>query len=376
MRVALVSGYDWEVFGGVQSQVRDLARQLRRLGETVLVLSPGRPPATGEEQHGLLETAGRAISVPANGSRAPISPGPAAFGRTLARLSAFVPEVVHVHEPLLPGPPLAALLFSPAPVVGTFHRAGADALYRLEGHLLKGPARRRMKAVTAVSPAARETAEEVLGPFPSLVELPNGVDLARFEALRLSRSSTFKDPAGPLLACLGRLEDRKGLAVLLDAMRLLGRPCRLVVIGDGPARAELELQAASIAGVSFLGALPDEEAARLVAAADCFVAPALRGESFGIVLLEAMAAGTAVAASDIPGYSLAAGGAAQLFPPGDAAALAETLRRLLSDRARREELVAAGLARAARCSITEVARGYVEIYRSVVASPRSSRAAS
>ncbi len=363
MRVALVSGYDWQVFGGVQSQVRDLAVALTEQGDTVRLIAPGPRPAPASKEALLIEATGPSLSLAVNGSRAPVSPGPPSLARSWRALRAFLPDIVHVHEPLLPGPPLVGLLWAGAPVVGTFHRAGTDPLYRLEGRLLGALARRRLVLATAVSSAAAMTAEEVLGPLGQLRLVPNGVELGRFAAVRKEAAGAGpKDPAGPVVAFLGRLEARKGLSVLLEALGLLESPPRLVVVGEGPERAALERQAAGRVAVSFLGALPDDEAAAVVAAADCFVAPAVGGESFGIVLLEAMAAGTAVLASDIPGYTLAAGGAARLFSAGDPAALAAGLEAVLTDGELRQRLVAAGTARARQCSITEVATTYRELY--------------
>lgn len=370
MRVALVSGYNWQVFGGVQHQVRDLARALQEAGETVRLVCPGSPPGAASSEEGLIEATGKSLPVPVNGSRAPVAPGPVSMARTIGALKAFVPDVVHVHEPLLPGPPLAALLGSPAPVVATFHRAGSDRLYRAAGRLLAPIALKKMAAVTVVSPAARQTAEEALGGHLEAIEIPNGVDLDRLAAKKRDEKGPFKDAAGPVVCFLGRLEARKGVGLLLDATGLLAEPPQVLVVGDGPERAALEEKAAGRAEVSFLGALGDEEAAEVLARADCFVAPAIEGESFGIVILEAMAAGTAVVASDIAGYRVAAGGAARLFASGEAGGLAEALGQVLSDRGERERLVEAGRRRAAECSITTVSASYLELYRSVAARSR------
>lgn len=364
MRVALVSGYDWEVFGGVQSQVRDLARALSELGESVRLVCPGSPPGAGNEAPFLIEVTGRSRPVSVNGSRAPVSPGPASFLKARRALSSFVPDVVHVHEPLLPGPPLAAVLSRRAPVVGTFHRAGSDSLYRLEGRVLGPLVASRLAATTAVSEAAAETAGRVLQSRVKPIEIPNGVDVDRLSALaRDPGHDGLKTEGGPVVVFLGRLEARKGAGLLLEAFgRLAARP-RLLLVGDGPERPGLEAAAAPMPEISFLGALSDEEAAERVASADCFVAPALSGESFGIVLLEAMALGTAVVASDLPGYARAAGKAAELFRTGDSGDLARALSEVLARPKRRQELVAAGRERAAECSMTEVARRYLEVYR-------------
>lgn len=363
MRIALVSGYDWSVPGGVQSQVRDLAVALAEEGETVRLIAPGAAATRLGEVP--LEAAGRALSLPANGSRAPVAPGPTAFLATRRALSHFVPDVVHVHEPLLPGPPLAAVMAAKAPVVVTFHRAGRDALYSLEGRLLGSYLVRRVAAATGVSQAAIATANEVLSHQLAIEEVPNGVALNRYAALRHQPGEgRYKDAAGPRVVYLGRFEERKGVAVLMDAARKSGAGVSFLLAGDGPERPRLEALAAP-PRVSVLGPPSDQEAAALLAGADCFVAPAISGESFGIVLLEAMAAGTAVVCSDIAGFQLAAGGAAEHFRAGDAVDLSEVLARVLDDDRLRADLVRRGLARAEQCAIGTVAAAYREIYRRV-----------
>jgi phosphatidylinositol alpha-mannosyltransferase len=361
-----VSGYDSTVPGGVQSQVRDLGLALARQGETVRLIAPGKEARRLGEV--VIVPAGRAHLVPANGSRAPVAFGPRAFLATWRALSHFVPDVVHIHEPLVPGPPLAAVIAPFAPVVATFHRAGHDRLYRADARIFGRILGRRVAAATAVSRAAIETAEQVLSHRLSIEEIPNGVFLGNYSALRKEPgASRYKDEDGPLVVYLGRLEERKGVRVLMEAARGLSDEARFVIAGDGPERASLEALA-DPPRITVLGPPNDEEAAYLLAQADCFVAPAVSGESFGIVLLEAMAAGTAVVCSDLAGYELAAGGAAEHFRAGDAAGLSAVLSKVLGDDALRGDLVRRGVARAEECSIDEVASAYLDIYRSVARS--------
>ncbi|MGO9197757.1 MAG: glycosyltransferase family 4 protein [Acidimicrobiales bacterium] len=374
MRVALVCGYDWAVPGGAQGQVAALSGALARRGETVAVVTPQTAPGRGPQIEGVrLYRAGHGISIPANGSVAPVAPTPAAAMAAVRALRDFAPDVVHVHEPLVPGPPLAAVLAGPRPIVATFHRADSDLLYRVEGRLFGAIAGRRLAVATGVSAEAIETSRVVLGShLPRVVEVGNGVEVERFERARADREAhsaglgPYKNGEAPVVAFVGRLERRKGVSVLLDAMGSLGVEAQLVVGGDGPEAFSLRKAVEADPRVRFLGRVDDGEVASVMAAADVFVAPATGGESFGVVLLEAMAAGTAVVASDIPGYTLAAAGAARLFRSGNARDLARVIGEVLGDHRARAELVASGLVRAQACSIDKIAECYLEVYESVV----------
>lgn len=372
MRIALVAPYDLGVPGGVQGQVLGLARALSASGDQVLVVGPGRPDTWLGDPAGAglaLVGTGAVVAVPANGSRAPVAASPLAGRRTLAALRGFRPEVVHVHEPFVPGPALAALRAAPAPVVATFHRAGAGAPYRLARPLL-APLAARAAVLVAVSEAARATLAAVVGPAADrAVVVPNGVDLERFVQARQRTGDGSTGKAK--LVFVGRLERRKGAEVLLEAVAGLGVPVEVAVVGDGPLRGRLAGRAP--AGVTFLGRLDDRATADAVAAADVFVAPSLAGESFGVVLLEAMAAGTAVVASDLDGYRVAAGGAARLVPPGDARALAGALRELLADEPARRALVSAGLARCAAAGFEVRAGAYRPLYAAASSAPLADR---
>jgi len=297
---------------------------------------------------------GMAVSV--NGSRAPVSPWPTTMARTRRALHAFVPDVVHVHEPLVPGPSAAALLSHRWPLVGTFHRSGADLAYRSYGHLA-GRWARRLDAVFAVSEEAAITAEACVGHLRERVAIiPNGVEVSRLANVEPWPSK------GPTVVFVGRHERRKGLAVLLEAFAQLPETARLWALGDGPDSKGLRARFASDKRVEWPGAVDDAERARRLAGADVFAAPSLGGESFGVVLLEAMAAGTAVVASDLPGYRLAALQAAKFVSPGEPAALAQGLLGVLYDEDERRSLCKKGLERAAECDVALVAAQYREVY--------------
>ncbi len=336
MRVAIVSPYDLEVPGGVQAHVRQLAAELRRRGDEVAVLGPRR-----------------AVGLRFNGSVAPVALQPAAYRAVHRSLRRFGPDVVHVHEPMVPWLGPAAAGYGRAPVVATYHAwSDQDRLYRLARRL-----GRRVLATTsvaiAVSPAAAAYHSTALGVPASRFEVvPNGVEVARFStATPLPRVT---DPARPTLAFVGRLEPRKGLAVLLEAFSRLRADhpgLRVLVVGDGDERdrALEAVPAAARGDVLLLGRVPADEVPQVYAASDLFVSPALGGESFGIVLLEAMAAGRAVVASDIPGYRsvLTDGQEGRLVPPGDVTALAQAIDRYLRDPAARRAAATAGRRRVA-----------------------------
>jgi phosphatidylinositol alpha-mannosyltransferase len=208
----------------------------------------------------------------------------------------------------------------------------------------------------AVSEDALETASEALGGHYEL--LFNGIDVVRYAKA---------DPwptSSPTILFVGRHEPRKGLTVLIDAMAKLDRDVRLWVAGDGPQTAELQVSTAADQRIEWLGRVSEEEKASRLRAADVLCAPSVHGESFGVVLLEAMAASTPIVASDLPGYRNVArpGCEARLVPPGDADALAAALRQVLTGGPLVEQLVGAGDCRAASFSIEHLAERYVELY--------------
>ena len=369
MRIALVCPYDCTVPGGVQSQVLALARALRARGDEVAVIGPAGPGLDGLLDAEALDGAsffgvGRGVPVAVNGSRAPVSPWPAAMKRTISVLDRFGPDLVHVHEPFVPGPALAAVLFAPRPLVGTFHRAGADVAYRAYGHLV-GRWAKRLGALTAVSQEASATARVCIAGLHREIELiANGVEVSRLASVEPWPTSA------PAVVFVGRHEPRKGLEVLLGAFAGLRVPGCLWVLGEGPETARLRGRFAGDSRIEWVGPVDDHERARRVAGAELFVAPSLGGESFGVVLLEAMAAGTAVVASDLPGYRRAAGGAARLVPPGDATALREAIVEVLSDRPERRVLADKGRARALECDMALTAEAYGGVYAGLLPAGR------
>jgi phosphatidylinositol alpha-mannosyltransferase len=278
------------------------------------------------------------------------------MARTLSAIRSFDPDVVHVHEPFVPGPSLAAVLTHGRPLVGTFHRSGADLAYRAYGHLI-GTLARRLDAVFAVSEEASATARRCVGHLSGRVEIvPNGIEIEGLAELKPWPTKA------PTVVFVGRHEHRKGLEVLLEAFTLVPGPTELWILGQGPETGRLRDRFGSDPRIEWAGPSDDKQRARRLAGADVFAAPSLGGESFGVVLLEAMAAGTAVVASDLPGYRVAAAGAARLVPPGDPDALGAAIDALLRDETERRSLVEKGLKRARECDMATVADTYRDVY--------------
>jgi phosphatidyl-myo-inositol alpha-mannosyltransferase len=355
VRVGLVCPYSLTIPGGVQGQVLGLARSLRGLGHEVRVLGPcdGPPPDAG------VTPLGRSVPTAANGSVAPLAPDPSAQLRTIRALRDEDFEVLHLHEPMAPGPCITALLMGEPPKVGTFHAAGQSAPYRYLGWGLKRMAR-RLAHRCAVSPDAVALAESGLGGTYEL--LFNAVEVERFA------DGPVQPTSAPTIFFLGRHEPRKGLEVLLAALADLPPDVCLWVGGDGPQTEELQERYGHDRRIEWLGRISDEERSARMRGCTVYCSPSVRGESFGMVLLEAMASGCALVASDLDGHrNVASDGVdALLAPVGDAAALAKALRRVLDDEALRSELVAGGRRRAEQLSMHHLAERYDEIYRRLV----------
>jgi phosphatidylinositol alpha-mannosyltransferase len=351
MRVGLVCPYSLTLPGGVQAQVLGLARVLRRLGHETRVLAPcdGPPPEL------FVTPLGNCIPTAANGSMAPIAPDPAASLRLIRALRDEEFDIVHLHEPLAPGPALTAVVMHPAPIVGTFHAAGDSTSYKWLNPVVYRLAG-RIDARVAVSEDARTLAERYLGGTYEV--LFNGVEVDRW------RLADPVKPDGPTIFFCGRHEPRKGLEVLLEAMALLPPDVRCWVAGTGPDTARLTARYAGDPRIEWLGWISDDEKIARMRGAAVFCAPSLGGESFGVVLIEAMAALTPVVASDLPGYRNVArpGLDALLVPGGDPVALAAGLRAVLADEDLAERLRRSGADRADGFSMETLAQEYLRLY--------------
>lgn len=322
-RVALISPYALDIYGGVQEQVLGMSRELVRRGLDVLVLSPEGGELISETP-ARVERYGGCVRVPANGSQAPITLSPTASKRVRQAIERFSPDVVHIHEPFAPLLSYAEL-FSGAERarVGTFHRSGGGPAYQLTRPLL-ALLLRQLDAKVAVSDRAAETLQKATG--ASSTVLFNGFEMDRFA--QQSRVQQPRDTE-PFALFVGRFESRKGARVAIEAVRgwkkLGGPSLKLLIAGDGPERESLERLAGGDDAITFLGAVDDTVKRDLLGRASILIAPSLFGESFGMTLLEGMASGAAVVASDIDGYREAAGGHATLFTPDDATDLRRAL---------------------------------------------------
>jgi phosphatidyl-myo-inositol alpha-mannosyltransferase len=366
--VLLGCPYSLSVPGGVQGQVVALAAALRARGHLVTVVAPdddaapwsgwSDPPVGGPGDLDCTLSLGPSTGVRANGSIAPVSLSPTAALHVRRFLHTHRPDVVHLHEPLAPLAGFGVLHQRVAPLVGTFHRSGtprgAGALRPLASWALG-----RMTVRCAVSQAAADTAAALCGGSYDI--LFNGVDLARYD------EATPWPVEGPTVLFVGRAEERKGLAVLLEAFCGLQEPATLWICSDGPQRLALEARYPESDRVRWLGRLDDATLARRLAGAHIACAPSISGESFGLVVLEALAARCALVATSLPGYVEAAGGHGRLVPPGDAVALRAALRGALADLATATGSAAPGAleaahAHAAARSLDALAARYEDAY--------------
>jgi phosphatidylinositol alpha-mannosyltransferase len=358
VRVGLVCPYSLDVPGGVQNHVLDLAAELTGRGYDVEVLAPGE---TSAGLPAYVTVLGRAVAVPYNGSIARVALGPRVAARTRQWLRAGRFDIVHVHEPAAPSVALLALWASEVPVVATFHTSSDRSRAMASVGAVLRPSMEKLAARIAVSESARTTLVRHLGGDP--VVIPNGIHTDRFAAA--APVPDWQHP-GPTVGFLGRGDEpRKGLSVLLDAVPMVRAAvpgARLLVAGGSGRVAGLD---------GHLGRLSEDDKMRLLSAVDVFVAPNVEGESFGIVLVEAMAAGAAVVASDLPAFRAVADGGslAALFPVGDADGLARRLVGLLQDPAERGRLARAGQLGVARYDWRRVCADIEAVYAAVLSRP-------
>jgi phosphatidylinositol alpha-mannosyltransferase len=365
LRIGVCAPYDLGRDGGVNSHIRAQARALRSLGHDVCVFGASSAPLAGGEL-----AVSTCISLVIGGTETGIGLDPRSWRRVaeLFRTARF--DVLHMHEPLMPLVPWCALRQSVAPVVATFHTHREQG-HRWYGrfHWLLAPLMRRIRIRLAVSDAARRT---VARAFPGEYEVvPNGIDVDRFSR-SAARPSAMPDPLRFVLF-VGRLEPRKGVDRLIRAMPIVqsGAPdARLVIVGDGPDRAALEATARDAGvDVTFTGRVSDDALPAYYRAAEVVCSPALGGESFGIVLLEAMAAGRPIVATRIQGYAelLAGSGSARLVDVNDPAALAREITSLLAAPALRRTLGTSGAAFVRDYDWSAIARRLESIYLTLVA---------
>lgn len=371
MRVGIVNPYSWDVPGGVQFHIRDFALELMKRGHEVSVLTPAK---NTDDLPEWITTVGSSVAVPFNGSVARLSFTPLANMRTKRWIDEGNFDLLHVHEPEVPSISMLALRAAEIPVVGTFHAALDYSFSRSVSSSALDPLLEKLAARIAVSAEARRTLVEHNG--GDAVIIPNGVDTHFFEQAQV-KPEWEAAPQRPVVVFLGRLDEpRKGLPVFSAAIEtvLAEIPgARFLIAGRGNAheyRSQLERFGDS---VEFLGGVSDEDKASLLKGASVYVAPQTGGESFGIVLVEAMAAGCAVLASDLEAFRavLEQGEVGALFETGNSQDLARQLVRLLRDSEELATLARRGEAASSRYGWDTVTDQVLALYQTVLASAQA-----
>lgn len=364
MKIGIVCPYSWDVPGGVQFHIRDLAEHLIGLGHEISVLAPADDETP---LPAYVVPAGRAVPVPYNGSVARLNFGFLSAARVRRWLQNGAFDVIHIHEPASPSLGLLACWAAQGPIVATFHTSNPRSRAMIAAYPILQPALEKISARIAVSEYARRTLVEHLG--GDAVVIPNGVDVDFF-----ARAEPRPEWQGRTIGFIGRIDEpRKGLPVLMKALPaiLAAIPdARLLVAGRGDQdEAVAGLPADLRPRVEFLGMVSDEDKARLLRSVDVYVAPNTGGESFGIILVEALSAGAPVLASDLDAFAqvLDQGEAGELFTNEDAEALATTAIRLLNAPDRRTELSERGSKHVRRFDWSTVGADILAVYETVAA---------
>ena len=363
MRIGMVCPYSFDVHGGVQAHVLQLAEVMRERGHDVSVLAPSSPDI---ELPDYVVSGGKAVPIPYNGSVARLRFGPATHRLVKKWIAAGDFDVLHLHEPNAPSLSLLALMIAEGPIVATFHTSTTKSLALGVFQSLLRPYNEKIVGRIAVSDLARRWQMEALG--SDAVQIPNGVDVESFASA--APLPGYPRP-GRTVLFLGRFDEpRKGMAVLLGALpAVVARfpDLEVLIVGRGD-EDELREDAGECAGhLRFLGQVDDAEKASALRSADVYCAPNTGGESFGIVLVEAMAAGVPVVASDLDAFRrvLADGKAGRLVPVEDSAAMAEALIAVLDDPKLRARYAKAASAAVQRYDWSVVADDILRVYETV-----------
>jgi len=364
MKIGIVCPYSWDIPGGVSAHVADLAEALIRMGHQVSVLAPAE---FDELLPDYVVSTGKPRAVKYNGSVARLSFGPIAARKVSKWIEDGEFDVLHVHEPLAPSLSVLACWAAKGPIVATWHSSMDKSRMMLTLSKLAQTAMEKVSARIAVSEAARATLIKHVG--GDAVVIPNGVDISTFT----NAKPMFGWPgANQSIVFLGRGDEpRKGLSVLVEAYPEIRRQhpqVRLLIAGPGePDDTLKKLSREDRASVTVLGMVAPQDKASVLASGTIYVAPNTGGESFGIVLLEAMASGTPVVASDLEAFKrvLDNGKAGITFENENSQDLAKVVSNLLSDPARRAELSAQGKLRAAEFDWSVVAERIVDVYESI-----------
>jgi phosphatidyl-myo-inositol alpha-mannosyltransferase len=366
MRIGMVCPYSFDVPGGVQSHVLQLAEVMRGRRHDVSVLAPS---SLHVKLPDYVVSGGKAVPIPYNGSVARLRFGPATHRKVKRWLVDGDFDVLHLHEPNAPSLSMLALMIAEGPIVATFHTSTTKSLTLSVFQGILRPWHEKIVGRIAVSDLARRWQMEALG--SDAVEIPNGVDVASFASAPLLHG--YPRP-GKTVLFLGRFgEPRKGMAVLLRALPAVVErfvDLQVLIVGRGDQAALLEEAGPLADHLRFLGQVDDAEKASALRSADLYCAPHTGGESFGIVLVEAMAAGTPVVASDLDAFRrvLMDGSAGRLVPIDDPGALAESIIAVLSDNQLRAGYVKTAAAAVRRYDWSVVAQQIMRVYETVAAS--------
>ena len=370
MKIALVSPYDYAGPGGVNTHIVHLADQFVNMGHQVRILAPCSDKKACLDTQWVIPF-GRVVSFPHNGSIVAITLSWWAINKVRSTLAKEEFDIIHLHEPICPLLPWMVLYLSKSVNIGSFHAYYESSFWYWVGRrTVLGPIFGRLQGKVAVSEAAKECANRYLPADYHLI--PNGIDVERFSN-DVSPIADFCDDKLNILF-VGRLEERKGIAHLLQAYEQVKRECpgsRLIVVGprstsstNGRHDFEQEVASRGVKDVVFAGYVSEADLPRYYHAADVFCAPAIGKESFGIILLEAMAAGKPIIASEITGYSqlVTSGEEGLLVPPKDKEALAQALISLLGDQSLRHQMGARGKRKAGKYSWKNVAQQTLDYY--------------
>ena len=364
LKIGIVCPYSWDTPGGVQNHIRDLAEFLIAAGHEVSVLAP----AIDESKLPVyVVNAGKPISIPYNGAVARVLFGPVAFARVRHWISQGDFDLLHLHEPAIPSISLLACWAADGPMVGTFHAAAKrQKIIFAIGPILE-PAIEKLSARIAVSEAARLTLTDHLD--TDAIIIPNGIYADRY-----AHGHSQEKWSGNTIGFIGRFaEPRKGLQVLIDALPIISRfipDVRVLIAGPGDSDEFVKgLDIGLRNRLAFLGFLTDAEKASFLKSVDVYVAPNTGGESFGIILTEALSAGTPVVASDIPAFQavLEKGEAGLLFKNEDSADLAKQIIKLLRDKELQSKLSANGKLSSQKYDWQVVAEQILSVYEMAMA---------
>ena len=359
LRIGIVCPYSWDVPGGVQNHIRDLAEFLIDNGHYVEVLAPA---TESTELPDYVVSAGRAVSIPYNGAVARVLFGVGANSRVRGWINDGDFDLLHLHEPAIPSLSLLACWAGEGAMVGTFHAAAKyqKAIVAI-GPILE-PVIEKLSARIAVSESARLTLTAHLE--TDAIVIPNGIYADNYRD-----GSARSEWQGNTIGFLGRFEeDRKGLPVLLDALPIISRfipDIRVLIAGPGDSEEVLAKVDPQLRNrVEFLGKISEEDKADFLASVSLYIAPNTGGESFGIILAEAMAGGAAVVASDIPAFAdvLGNGEFGALFESENSENLAKVIIDLLRDEKKRKDLAIAGAVHAQRFDWGQVGEEIFEVY--------------